>query len=365
MSDKRFPKIAEEQMRALLEPPSGAVRIVIDTDAKNEIDDQFTLAWALLSQDVLHIEGVYAAPYSFQYRVEEMRRAYAAQSAPDSASDEDRVLLSRYGEQIARLAAQGKTPDDISMVAPDVGMEESYQEILVVYDKMNANADGVVFRGSPGYLTSLDDPIRSPAAEHLVERAVAGSSDDPLYIVAIGAATNIASALLLAPEIIDRIVVTWTAGYPTTVKQPNYSFNLEQDMLASQLLFDSGVPHVYLPGFHIGAQLRLSLPEMETWVRGKGAIGDYLYWLYTHNPHYAFQGIDDHFGRTWIIWDLINIAWLLNPNWVPSDLVRAPRLGDDKRWHHDRPDAHLMREAYGIDRDAIFRDFFTKLEQAP
>ncbi len=45
-------------------------------------------------------------------------------------------------------------------------------------------------------------------------------------------------------------------------------------MLASRLLFECGVPVVYHPGFYVGAQLKISLPEMEAWVRGRGAIGD-------------------------------------------------------------------------------------------
>lgn len=69
-------------------------------------------------------------------------------------------------------------------------------------------------------------------------------------------------------------------------------------------------------------------------------------------------------GRTWVIWDLINIAWLLNPDWVPSQLVRAPILSADLYWKHD-PGRHLLREAYGVDRDAIYRDFFDKLHKAP
>jgi purine nucleosidase len=62
------------------------------------------------------------------------------------------------------------------------------------------------------------------------------------------------------------------------------SFNLEQDVAASRWLFDSGVPLVYLPGFHVGAQLRLSLAEVQRHVRGRGAIGDYLHQLFTDNP---------------------------------------------------------------------------------
>jgi purine nucleosidase len=71
----------------------------------------------------------------------------------------------------------------------------------------------------------------------------------------------------------------------------------------------------------------------------------------------------DHFGRSWVIWVVINIAWLLNPQWVPSELVPTAILTVDKRWDRSQAGRHLMREAYGVDRDAIFRDFFTKLER--
>jgi purine nucleosidase len=74
---------------------------------------------------------------------------------------------------------------------------------------------------------------------------------------------------------------------------------------------------------------------------------------------------DDHFGRTWVIWDLINIAWLMQPGWVPSALLSTPLLGDDRKWSVGPADRHFWREAYDIDRDAIFRDLFAKLKTAP
>jgi hypothetical protein len=308
----------------------------------------------------LQIEGVYAVPYSFQYRLDGVRLAYDLLESGHEPDTADADTFSRYRGQAEGLRSAGINPHELTQPTPAQGVEQSYQEILTVYEKMGMDSAGVTFRGSPRYLTSLDEPVQSEAAEHLIERALASPDDDPLYVVAIGCVTNIASAMLIAPEIIEKIVVIWTSGYPSTAKQPNLSFNLEQDMLASKLMFDSGVPLVYLPGFQIGAQLRLSLPEMETWVRGQGAIGDYLHHLYTHNPIWPLLGIDDHFGRAWIMWDLVNIAWLLNPDWVPTDLLTAPLLADDERWYHN-PARHLIREAHGIDRDAIFRDFFRKL----
>lgn len=350
-----FSTISDAKRRDMLEPPTGPVRVVIDTDCANEIDDQFALAWALLSQDILKIEGIYAVPYSFGIYREGLIKTRDLLKE----SKEIPLELKRFVAWIKRLNEQGRRPEDIPFCAPVEGMEESYQEIVTVLGKMNMAGEQQVFRGSPQYLTSYDEPIESDAANHLIERALA--SDEPLYVIAIGALTNIASALLEAPEIAERMVVIWTAGYPSITPVYNASFNMEQDMLASQFLFDSGVPLVYLPGFYLGAQLRLSLPEMETYFKSKGEIGNYLHHLYIHNPLYPQRGFEGHFGRTWVIWDLINIAWLLNPDWVPSRLLPTPTLGDDQFWHNDGKNNYPMREAYEIDRDSIFRDFYSKL----
>ncbi len=369
----RFPKLTVDEYDQILRPPMGRVQCVIDTDTRNEIDDQFALAWALLSQNKLKIEAIYAAPYSFRNRLEELRQAQTIRTSSETAKHGDLDLLMRYAGQLDRLDAKGVDiqddsqldPQNVTMVTPDIGMEKSYEEILLCCEKMGIDFADKVYRGSPRYLESFDTPVESEAVTHLIETAKTASPDNPLYVVAIGAPTNIASAILIAPEIIKNIVVTWTAGYPTTITGVfQESFNMEQDMLSSQLLFDSGVPLVYLPGFHVGVQLGLSLPEMEAWVKGQGEIGDYLHWLFMNNPHYPFQGIDDYFGRTWIIWDLINFAWLMQPNWVPSFMTTAPHLTDDRKWLRDGDPRHPMREALDINRDAIFRDFFQKLADA-
>ncbi|MBL8164521.1 MAG: nucleoside hydrolase [Anaerolineae bacterium] len=357
-----FPQLSDEAMRRMLEPASAPMRLIIDTDTHNEIDDQFTIAWALMSQDKLEIEGVCAEPYSFRHHREPMIAAY------DQLKLNPQAMLSGEMAAMRRFALNhlqaGTDPRTLRFVDPDEGMELSYQEIIKVFDLMDAPSAGKVFRGSPGYLTSLDAPIRSDAAKFIVERALA-QDERPLYIAAIGCLTNIASALLMAPEIASRIVVLWTSTYPSFVNLNHApSLNLVQDVLASKLIYDCGVPLVFLPGYYIGEQLKLSLADVETYVRGKGKIGDYLYHLYTHNPVHTLFGINDHYARTWVIWDLIDIAWLLQPEWVPSQLVRAPHLTDDLYWAAER-NPHLMREAYGLDRDAIFRDFFRKLEGTP
>ncbi|MFV2039627.1 MAG: nucleoside hydrolase, partial [Acidimicrobiales bacterium] len=263
---------------------------------------------------------------------------------------------------VTRLYDAGINPADIEFVGPAEGMERSYNEILRVFGATGLSPKGRVFRGSPGYLSSPDEPVSSPAVDRLIELALA-PGDDPLYVVAIGCVTNIASALLAAPEIAGRIVVLWTAGFPTWCPRSNSNaLNLVQDVRAARILFGSGVPLVYFPGYYIGAQLRLSLPDMERWVKGRGAPGDYLYDLYTNNPLHQQRGIRGHFGRTWVIWDMITIAWLIEPAWVPSDMVATPTLDDQLCWTAAEGNGQPMREAHEIDRDAIFRDFFRKLD---
>lgn len=321
----------DDWYRQRLAPPRGPVRLVIDTDTANEIDDQFALAWALRCPQ-LDVVAVYAEPFSFAHR---------------------------------RAQHPGAPADAAPFNPPAMGMERSYREAVKVYELLGLSPAGRVFRGSAGYLPGPGQPLHSEAVDHLIatarEHAPGGA---PLYVLALGCVTNIASALLLAPDIAERIVVVWTSGYPSHAPHINESFNMEQDMAASRWLLDSGVPHVYLPGFHVGAQLRLSLAEMERHVRGRGAIGDYLHQLFTDNPLWPMLGIDaatmQAQPHSWVIWDVICVAWLVNPDWVPSELVRTPRLGDDRRWQADAG-RHLMREAHGVQRDAIFNALFDAL----
>lgn len=364
---ERFARHGHTWYRARLAPPRHTPRIVIDTDAANEIDDQFALAWALLSPGQLNIQAVYAAPFSFEHRRREMLRARDARDHPGNASAADLELLEQHAAALALAQRKGWALEHLALPPfnpPDVGMERSYQEILTVFGKCGVAPGQRVMRGSRAYLRTLDAPQASDAARHLVEAARDSAADDPLYVVALGCLTNVASALLMAPDISERIVVVWTAGYPSHAPQTNFAFNLEQDMLAANVVLDSGVPHVYLPGYHVGAQLRLSTPEIERHVAGCGAIGAYLQHLFTHNPLWELLGIESLEGHSWVMWDMINIAWLLNPAWVPSDLTTTPLLTPERKWHHDAA-RHPMREAYAVQRDAIFGDFFRKLGSAP
>jgi len=302
-----FPDIGEAQRLRMLAPPQDRpVRMVLDTDTYNEIDDQFALVYALISPE-LDVQAVYAAPFK------------------NSRSN-----------------------------GPREGMEKSYEEILRVLGKLGKSPDSFAFKGSTRYLADLTKPERSPAALDLVARARQSSPEDPLYVVPVGAITNVSNAILIDPGIIRNIVVVWLGGNGHHWPHQR-EFNFRQDLKASRIIFDSGVPFVQLPCTPVVTHFTTTVPEMERYVGGRGPIGDYLLAIFKDYRK-------DHFGWSKVLWDMTAVAWLVNAHWLPSDLVHSPIVTDNYTYSFD--DArHLIRTVKFVQRDPIYRDFFTKLEK--
>lgn len=299
-------KLNEAQRLALLEPPAGKIRMVLDTDTYNEIDDQFAVVYVLLSPEKFEVEAIYAAPF-------------AGHKAPGG---------------------------------PGEGMQKSYEEILRLLKHLGRSPEGFVFKGSTTWLSAPDRPVQSPAVTDLIARA-RQERDTPLYVVAIGAITNIASAILAAPDIIDKIVVVWLGGNPH-YWHPAAEYNVYQDMLSSQLMFDSGVALVHVPCINVTEHLRTTQAELALFVKGRGDIGDYLFQIFS--DYYP-----DHYARSKEIWDIGPPGWLINPAWASSTLIHSPILTTEKSWSHN-PQRHFIRELLTVDRDAIFGDLFEKIE---
>jgi inosine-uridine nucleoside N-ribohydrolase len=323
--------------------PDGPLRVVIDTDTANEIDDQFAVAWALLSPEQLSVEAVHAAPFCHGHYFD------AVDAAADRRGGERTSLETLAGqigpERRARMRAE-RTPEE--------GERRSREEIHRLLDVMRLDNAPPVKAGSTRFMQSPTDIVESEAAHHLIERAHAG--DGPLYVPTIGAPTNVAAALLLDPSIAEKIIVIFLAGYPSASPHGDDSFNLVQDRHASNVVFDSGVPLVYQPGYHVAEVLGFSLPDSERWVKGRGELGDLLHEIYVSNP------IDpdvERAGRSWVIWDIIAIAWLINPAWAPTFETSRARVTERHTWE---PAEGRMQEAYRVQRNEIFGDLLAKLD---
>ncbi len=303
-----YPELTEIQRLERLTPPTGPVDIVLDTDTYNEVDDQFAVVYALLSPEKIKLHALYAAPF--------------------------------FNDRSS---------------GPADGMERSYEEILRLLERLDVAPDGLVFRGSEGYLASMETPRESDAAADLVAKAMARSEDDaPLYVATIGCITNVASAILMEPEIIKRIVIVWLGGHAFHWHDTK-EFNLWQDPDAARVVFDCGVPVVQIPVMGVCSHLHTTIPEIDAYVAGRGAIGDYLAETVRgyHNEHFAWSKV---------IWDISAIAYLLNASWTPTHLVHSPIVTDQGTYSFDKR-RHLIRSAYHVNRDPIFRDLFAKLDR--
>jgi inosine-uridine nucleoside N-ribohydrolase len=139
-------------------------------------------------------------------------------------------------------------------------MERSYQEILKLLSLMKRDdLKPAVYRGSTRYLPSETKPVDSDAARFLVRLASGYSSENPLYVVAIGAVTNVASALLIEPSLKDKIVLVWLGGHAHDWPH-NREFNLHQDIAAARIVFGCGVPLVQLPCMGVVSAFTVSGP---------------------------------------------------------------------------------------------------------
>ena len=115
-----FPKLSPDLMTERLAPPRGKLRVVIDTDTANEIDDQFALAWALLSPVKLDVLAVTAEPFSFAHHLPELHAAEAAMLAGQAYPEH---LVGGFQGWLTRLHAQGRRVEDLALVGPAQGME--------------------------------------------------------------------------------------------------------------------------------------------------------------------------------------------------------------------------------------------------
>ena len=294
-----------------LQSPKQLVDVILDTDAYNEIDDQYAIAYMIHSSDRIAIKGICAAPFY----------------------------------------------NDLSD-SPEDGMIRSYHEIIKLLKLANReDLCNRVYKGSVNYLDSEDSPQISNAASFMADIANSYSPEHPLYIVSIGAITNVASALLMNPAMKDNTVVVWLGGHAHQLPKTD-EFNMRQDIAAARVVFDSGVPLVQIPCCGVVDRFTISKQELEFWLLGKNKLADYL----ARNTIQAAEKYASGWPWTRVIWDVTAVAWLLNDGnrFMLDELRPAPIPEYDGRYAFDNT-RHFIKYVTHINRDILFHDLFQKL----
>ena len=303
--------MTNEQMLKNLQVPEGIVDVVIDTDAYNEIDDQFAISYLLKSTERANTVAIYAAPFH-------NRRS----------------------------------------TGPEDGMEKSYDEILKLLDLIGEKKE--VFKGSREYLKNEQSPVESPAALDLAKRAMKYSPEKPLYVVAIGAITDVASALLINPAIAENIVIVWLGGHGHHYAHTK-EFNMRQDVAAARVVMQSNAPFVQLPCMGVVTHFITSKTELELWLKGKNPIADYL----ANNTIEAAESYASGTPWTRCIWDVTAVGWLLNDGgrFMEWEIMptRLPEYdGTYGECLADKPMCYVNF----VHRDPLMMDMFEKLTKS-
>ena len=277
--------------------------IILDTDTYNEIDDQFALAYAMLSPDRVKILSVNAAPF--------------LNSRSTSAAD---------------------------------GMMKSYNEIANIMKLVDPNANIPYYKGSEQFLSDKKIPVESEAADNIINTVM--NSDERIYIVAIGAITNVASAIIKCPEIANKAVVIWLGGHAYTYRDTR-EFNLYQDVMSAQVVFDSNIPLIQIPCNGVCTEFRTTIPELEYYLRGKNELCDYLVDIvrsYTNKPY----------GWSKVVWDVTALAVLIQPSALSYSIIPRPYVTSECRYAFNNEREHYIY-VHKLSRDPIFADMFAKL----
>ncbi len=301
--------MTKEQILKNLKTPTHPVDVVLDTDAYNEIDDQFAISYMIKNSQKLNVKAIYAAPF---------------------------------------FNSNSENPAD--------GMEKSYDEILKLLNLMAEKID--VFKGSTEYLPDESTAVDSQASEDLISRAMNYSPENPLYVVAIGAITNVASALIKKPEIAENLVIIWLGGNGLDYAD-TYEFNMYQDIAAARVIMSSDAPFVQLPCVGVVSEFRISGADIKEWLLGKNPLADYL----GKNTISAAESYAKK-GKPWTrpVWDVTAVAWLLNEDEKFMETrIQNRRLPTYESFYSKDELDIPMNYVYYIKRDELMEDLIEKL----
>ena len=283
-------------------PREKRARLILNTDAKNEADDQFTIVHALLTP-TFDFHGIIAAHFG----------AHRSQTS----------------------------------------MLDSRAEIDKLLDLMDLAGRIPVANGGATALADETTPVPSPGAQLIIDQAMA-DDDRPLHVAFLGPLTDMASALLLEPRLNERnVICVWIGGgvWPTGGRE----FNLMNDIAAANVVMRSGIQVWQIPST-VYRMMAVSYAELQERCAGKGPIGDYLVEQLIDWNLRVHQGPIEHRS----LGDTPALSVILNPMGGMSEWRPAPEFNSHMNYVHtgrNRP----IKVYDTIDVRYILEDFYAKL----
>ncbi len=295
------------------------IRLLVDSDANNELDDQFALTYVLHNQGVFDLEGI---------TVNHTRGGGDIQQ--------------QYDEAARIIALSARTDVPLYM-----GASGSYAEIVPSLG--DADFDG------------------HAAVDFIIERAHA---DDPrpLVLAPIGKLTNIALALEKDPSIASKVRIFWLGSHWPMPGE----YNLDNDTTSVNPVIESGVPFemaVVRFGYYSGTgAVKLGMKEVQETMPGLGPriatpiTGRHGGEFYTFGD-YAVS-LFEHMGEDYrALYDLAALSLLKNPAWAERVVIDAPRLTGEA-WVEGAGSGNQIAIWENFNSSLILKDLYDTLESS-
>lgn len=294
-------------------PDNKRIRMIVCTDCKNEADDQFALAHHLMTP-MFQMKGIIAGHFNLMPR--------------------------QYGD--------GHTA------------QASLDEVNKVLDLMDLTGVCPVCKGAEYPMPDENTPSPSEGADRIIKEALK-EDPHPLYVACQGALTDIASALLLCPEIAHRLTIIWIGGaaYP----EGGEEFNLRQDIAAANVVMKSEAPLWQVPS-NVYKKVTVSLAELQLKVQPMGKIGNYLYQQMVDFNNTFYQFSEWPHGEIWGLGDSPTVGILL-AEVQRRDMyeeIMAPIISYEDMTYEFNGQNRMIRVYKDPNAELTLRDFFAKLQ---
>jgi len=286
---------------------TARIPVILSTDVGNEIDDQWAVTYLLLQP---------------RFKVLGVMSAHAPSITAPAGKTSLRILVD------------------------------------VVENRLGMRTHPPLIEGGSEPLTNETTPISSPAVQFLIRESKPFSRDNRLTVLVIGAATDIASAILTDPGIVERIRVVQMGFYD---ERGGEEFNIANDVHAVQAIMESNVPLAIGPGKVCRENLALTLQQAKDMLASHGPIGA---WLLEEFEAWYFRNVKpirvNDFSKSWPIWDNITLAFVLGMT-SQHDLPR-PRLKQDMSFERVSSD-RTVTWITDVDERRMWSDFFTLIDE--
>lgn len=284
-------------------PRAAQKRVIVNTDAKNECDDQFAIVQAILTPS-FELHG---------------------------------IIPAHFGDKKSKTS-----------------LKDSHDETMLILKLMNLEGQVRVEDGAVGAMPNETTAMDSPGARLIIEEAMKDDSR-PLYVAFYGPLTDMASALLLEPQIENRnVIVVWIGGGKWPIGGREY--NLSNDIHAANVVMKSKLTVWQVPR-NTYRTMGVTYAEMIEKVYTHGALGKYLVeqvieFNSRYNPDFEFRSLGDS-PCIGIIMDPDVGTW----SWQPAPLF-------DEQMHYLHPGLYRPIRVYDdVNTRFVHEDLWAKLAQ--